>query len=105
MTTQAQKEKVQEALCWSNLIGCCSDKERYALRIWDLFDELGISREVPDAVIEALKDLLNWEECQPACLTVDNYLRELLKMDDGAWERLTSSGRDRLAWIFQARRA
>ncbi len=91
--TAEQQEKVEKALCWSSEIGCCSDKERYAFRIWDLFDELGISAlVVPDDVVQALKDLQNWEECWPACGTVNAYLRELLEMDHASWERLISGG-------------
>ena len=81
--TPEQRAKVEEALDWSSEIGCCSDKGRYAFRIWDLFDDLGIrSDAVPDEVVAALKDLQNWEDCEPACRVVEAYLRGLLATDD-----------------------
>ena len=43
MTDETRQQMLKNALGWSMEIGCCPDKERFALRVWDLFDKLGIS--------------------------------------------------------------
>ena len=56
MTDETRQQMLKDALGWSMEIGCCPDKERFALRVWDLFDKLGISApEVPNEVVVALK--------------------------------------------------
>ena len=38
---------IEDALPWPADIGCCPDKERYAVRILDLLDEFCICQELP----------------------------------------------------------
>ena len=78
MMNEAKRAMIKDALAWSGDIGCCSDKERYALRVVDLLDALGI-RDVPADVEGALRELMAWEDCAGPCETVNAFLRNLAK--------------------------
>ncbi len=80
MITSIQRRRIEEALTWSGDIGSCPDKERYAVRILDLFSELGI-RNAPGNVESALRDLIAWEDCAGPCESVNAFLRSLLEDD------------------------
>ena len=76
------RQKVQEALYWSQEIDCCPAKSVYAGRIMGLITELGIRIEdVPQDVLSALRDLDAWEECAGPVATVEGCLRRLLDPD------------------------
>jgi hypothetical protein len=85
-----ERRRIQDALGWCQEIGCCSDKERYALRIMGLFDDLGIARSVPCEVETALRELQNWEECAGPCRVIDAFLEGLLDASSSSGSSLRS---------------
>ena len=77
---EKDRERIKEILLKAPDIGCCSDKSVYAIYMIDALDELGIPfEEQPQTVVQAIKDLLDWEDCAKPRETIEAYLRGIME--------------------------